>query len=236
LLNAADYGVPQRRVRLFIAGFRFGDAPPFPLPTHSKTPGFEGAAPWVTLGDALDAMSNLAPTEIFRPTGKMAEDLANIPSGSGVKSPGKSERTRPNGHWGYKQGAFVADLSQSARTVTASAQQDWVRDPVRGLRRLAPRECAAIQSFPKSWRFEGSLVVQYRLIGNAVPPLLAEAIGKSLLKHTRFAELPKATKFNDLMPLPAKLADHVRYTVREEASNGQSRREAPKRRLSRFAC
>ena len=235
LLNAADFGVPQRRVRLFLIGFRSGDVPPFPRPTHSKLPSFEGGMPWVPLADALNAVSGLAPTEIFRPTGKMADDLANIPAGSGVKSPGKSERTRPNGHWGYKQGAFVADPSQSARTVTASAQQDWIRDATRGLRRLAPRECAAIQSFPKSWRFEGNLVAQYRLIGNAVPPLLAEALGMSLLSHARLGELPKAVKFNDLIPLPPKLAYHVRYTAREEASNGQSRREAPKRRISRLA-
>jgi DNA (cytosine-5)-methyltransferase 1 len=164
----------------------------------------------------------------------MAEELAGISPGSGVKSPGKAERTRPNGHWGYKQGAFVADPMQAARTVTASAQQDWIRDHVHGLRRLAPRECSAIQSFPKSWRFEGSLLSQYRLIGNAVPPLLAEAIGKSLLEHARLAETPQIDKFDDLMPLPAKLVYHIRYTEREEASNGLSRRKSPKRRSSRL--
>jgi DNA (cytosine-5)-methyltransferase 1 len=68
-----------------------------------------------------------------------------------------------------------------------------------------------------------------------VPPLLAEALGQSLLKHTRLTELPRATKFDDLIPLPAELAYHVRYTAREEASNGESRREAPKRRPSRLA-
>jgi DNA (cytosine-5)-methyltransferase 1 len=235
LLNAADYGVPQRRVRLFVVGFRAGDAPPFPLPTHSKKTDSEDIFPWVPLSHALESVLDLSSNEIFRPTGKMAMELANVPPGSGVKSPGKAERTRPNGHWGYKQGAFVADPTQSARTVTASAQQDWIKDPQYGLRRLAPRECAAIQSFPKAWRFHGSLAAQYRLIGNAVPPLLAEAIGSTLLKHTNLAEWPSATKFNDLIPLPAQLEYHVRYTAREEASNGQSRREGPKRRNSRHA-
>jgi DNA (cytosine-5)-methyltransferase 1 len=235
LLNAADFGVPQRRVRLFVVGFQSGDAPPFPIPTHSKEPGLTGEAPWVTLGQALAKVSKLGPDEIFKPTGKLAKELADICPGSGVKSPGKSERTRPNGHWGYKQGAFVADPEQSARTVTANAQQDWVRDETHGLRRLAPRECAAIQGFPKSWRFEGSVPAQYRLIGNAVPPPLAEAIGRSLLTHTQRVELPKQSKFSDLIPLPPRLAYHVRYTLREEVSNGQSRREAPKRRNSRLA-
>ena len=232
LLNAADYGVSQRRVRLFLIGFRTGDAPPFPDPTHSKTQ-ISGKSDWVPLKQALKSVGSLQDDEIMRPTGKMADDLANIMPGSGVKSPGKAERTRPGGHWGYKQGAFVANTEQSARTVTASAQQDWVRDPKLGLRRLCPRECAAIQSFPSTWQFDGPTVAQYRLIGNAVPPLLARAVAASLLGFLKTDGVDAAHVFSDLLPLPDKLASHVRYTVREEASNGQSRRESPKRRNSR---
>ena len=237
LLNAADFGVPQRRVRLLMIGSRTGDPPPFPHPTHSKNEGPGHLSKWLSLGSALSGIGELAPDEIIRPTGKMASDLAGIAPGSGVKSLGKAERTRPGGHWGYKQGAFVADPVQSARTVTASAQQDWVRDPVHGLRRLCPRECAAIQSFPASWVFSGSLQAQYRLIGNAVPPRLAEAMGKALLPHVRntTARESRPDSFDEPLPLPPRLAYHVSYTKREEASNGQSRREAPQRRNSRLA-
>lgn len=232
LLNAADYGVGQRRVRLIMIGFRAGDPPPFPTPTHAKKPIGTSLAPWVSLGEALAGVS-VDESEIFRPSGKMAVDLQNIPPGSGVKSPGKAERTRPNGHWGYKQGAFVTDPAQSARTVTASAQQDWIRDPINGLRRLAPRECAVLQGFPASWKFEGNLLSQYRLIGNAVPPPLAAAIGKALSLHCGASGKSPAAKPADLLPLPERLAYHVRYTAREEASNGQSRRETSKRRSVR---
>lgn len=229
LLNAADYGVPQRRVRLIMVGFRAGDAPMFPEPTHAKKP-VPGRLPWVPLKDALANVGPLDVFEILRPTGKMAAELANVPAGSGVKSPGKAERTRPGGHWGYKQGAFVADLDQSARTVTASSQQDWVKDPRLGLRRLCPRECAAIQSFPGVWRFVGSQVAQYRLVGNAVPPNLAESLGQSLLAQT----VPKGSiamrEFDELLPLPDQLVYHVKYTAREEASNGASRRASPSRK------
>jgi DNA (cytosine-5)-methyltransferase 1 len=79
LLNAADFGVPQRRVRLFIVGFRAGDPPPFPLPTHSKSPGLEGLTPWISLGHALDTISDLTQAEIIKPTGQMAIELANMP-------------------------------------------------------------------------------------------------------------------------------------------------------------
>lgn len=235
LLNAADFGVPQRRVRLFMIGFRAGDAPPFPHPSHAKAPRLDLTPRWLSLGQALGSVSDLQLKEIIRPAGKIAAELAGVPAGNGVKSLGKSERTRPGGHWGYKQGAFVADLAQSARTVTASAQQDWVRDPVLGLRRLCPRECAAIQTFPSIWKFSGPALTQYRLIGNAVPPKLAQAIGASILPQVDTAGAPLAGELVELLPLPAKLSYHVRYTAREEASNGQSRRDAPQRRNSRLA-
>ncbi len=235
LLNAADFGVPQRRVRLFMVGFRTGDAPCFPQPSHSKDASLGDASRWVPLSHALDSVGDLADGEVIRPLGKIAVELADVPAGSGVKSLGKAERTRPGGHWGYKQGGFIADLGQSARTVTASAQQDWVRDPARGLRRLCPRECAAIQSFPPSWAFKGPALAQYRLIGNAVPPQLAKAIGETMLPHAYTDGVFGWDAVAEPLPLSARLAYHVSYTAREEASNGQSRRDAPQRRNSRLA-
>ncbi|MES3110546.1 DNA cytosine methyltransferase [Sphingomonas aurantiaca] len=231
LLNAADFGAPQRRVRLFMVGFRTGDTPIFPEPTHAKQP-VNGLLPWVSLGRALDTVGELSPEEVIFPTGKLALDLVSVPAGSGVKSMGKAERTRPGGHWGYKQGAFVADLAQSGRTVTASAQQDWVRDPLRGLRRLCPRECAAIQTFPHDWTFDGNNQAKYRQIGNAVPPALAKAIGGSLLSQLSYEETIADTAVSDLLPLSPKLMYHVNYTAREEKSNGLSRKQAPIRRKS----
>jgi DNA (cytosine-5)-methyltransferase 1 len=234
LFNAADYGVPQRRVRLFMIGFRAGDPPPFPRPTHTKTPDFMNGKPWVTLGEALAGVGPLSRDEIIRPTGKLATDLAALAPGNGVKSPGKPEVTRPGGHWGYKQGAFVADLTQSARTVTANSQQDWIRDRRRGLRKLCPRECAAIQGFPANWVFEGTRSIQHRLIGNAVPPPLARALGAVLLRHVDHVSEARAASFDGLLPLPPQLMSAIAYTARDERINGASRREGPTRRVSRL--
>jgi len=237
LFNAADFGVPQRRVRLIIIGFRTGDPPPFPVATHEKPasqPMFQQKKSWISLGQTLASLSSVNEEEILRPSGKLAIELAAVKPGSGVKSPGKAERTRPGGHWGYKQGAFVADLGQSARTITANTQQDWIRDPELGLRRLCPRECAAIQGFPEGWKFDGSRATQYRLIGNAVPPPLAKAIGASLRRHMR-AEGEAATRVDtgNLLPLPDRLRSAIEYTAREERSNGASRRATASRRVSR---
>jgi DNA (cytosine-5)-methyltransferase 1 len=234
LLNAADYGVPQRRVRLIILGYRAGDAPPLPQPTHSVDDDLV-LQKWVTLGEVLSSLDPPTADEIIRPSEALLAELSALKPGSGVKSPGKRESTRPGGHWGYKQGAFLADLNKPARTVTASAQQDWIKLGRKGIRRLSPRECAAIQSFPPSWVFEGSRADNYRLIGNAVPPLLAKAIGEALLAHENATDISAVWKSPRIKqqptPLPLHLQAAIDYTRRDNARNGESRRAAGTRRL-----
>lgn len=228
LLNAADFGVPQRRVRLLLLGFRSGDAPPLPVPTHREV-GDSFSLPWITLGECISRIRPPSGDEVIRPSGRLAVELAGLRPGTGVKSAGKRETTRPGGHWGYKQGAFVADTEKASRTITANPQQDWIVDRDLGLRRLSPRECAALQTFPPCWRFAGSRIDQYRLIGNAVPPKLAMCVGRSLLEHSKGAA--KVAKLAEPVPLPARLQAAIAYTLREEVRNGASRRAvAPKRR------
>ncbi len=235
LLNAADYGVAQRRVRVVLIGYRAGDAPSAPAPTHAKTPKLTDAAPWGTLEACLAKLPSPNEDDIIRPAGKLAQELATIRPGSGVKSPGKQEATRPGGHWGYKQGAFVADPKLPARTVTANAQQDWVLDPALGLRKLTPRECAALQSFPPDWIVAGKRIDQYRLIGNAVPPRLAEVVGAALLKRCD-PDAGRSQAWAGLAPLPERLQSAIDYTQREERRNGLSRREAPVKRRARLTA
>ncbi|WP_374550450.1 DNA cytosine methyltransferase [Sphingobium yanoikuyae] len=229
LLNAADYGIPQRRVRLILIGYRAGDEPQFPEATHSATPsGHE--LPWIALGECLNRVSPPSDDEVIRPTGKMALELAELPPGTGAKSQGKKEATRPGGHWGYKQGAFIADTLKAARTVTASSQQDWIRDPALGLRRLSPRECAAIQTFPPEWVLVGNRQAQYRLIGNAVPPELGRVLGLALAEAYSQQPQPILTSQTaELAPLPTKLQSAIAYTIKEDRRNGPSRRATGKR-------
>jgi DNA (cytosine-5)-methyltransferase 1 len=238
LLNAANYGVPQRRVRLIILGYRAGDEPQLPSPTHTLD-NDSMLEKWVTLRDALRSLPAPAPDEIIRPGEKLLAELSLLPPGCGVKSPGKKETTRPGGHWGYKQGAFLADPDRPARTVTASGQQDWIMDERLGIRRLTPRECAALQSFPGDWQFEGSRADKYRLIGNAVPPKLAQKIGESLLgsgKRTTHAAASQSQPGSPRpMPLPIHLQAAIEYTRRDSARNGESRRAAGTRRPARAA-
>lgn len=226
LFNAADYGVPQRRVRVVLIGYRLGDEPPIPSPSHNES-GQSGQLSWKSMSEALAGLTPIEADEIIRPSGKLALELESIPAGSGVKSPGKRETTRPGGHWGYKQGAFVADLQRPARTVTANAQQDWIRDPIHGLRRLSPRECAALQTFPADWVFTGKRIDQYRQIGNAVPAMLAERIGFTLHSHVLGKVWGLKAAPGVIAPLPEKLQAAIDYTAREHRRNGASRMAAP---------
>lgn len=234
LLNAADYGVPQRRVRLILIGYKGEERPPFPFPTHSKNAS-GGMRPWVTMHSILSKIK-LKDDEIIRPNEQLKAQLAPLEPGTGVKSPGKAESTRPGGHWGYKQGAFVADLSLPARTVTASGQQDWIKEASGDIRRLCPRECAALQSFPKNWGFQGKISDHYRQIGNAVPPLLAFHIASALKDHVAEVGMraAKKTVHKDLTPLKPRLLSAVEYTINDERRNGESRRAAPPRRNTKI--
>ena len=242
LLNSADYGVPQRRVRLFLIAYQTATAPNFPIPTHKdpdrlKDGDLLGMNKWRTLGDCLENVEQVSEHEIIRPSAKLALQLEEIPDGKGLKSPGKKETTRPGGHWGYKQGAFIADRNRPSRTITASSQQDWIRDPKTGLRRLTPRECAAIQGFPVGWTFEGSRTNQYKQVGNAVPPPLARAIGSKLLEYYVQAVDGEsvAARHRELQALPGKLQSAIAYSIKDHQRNGESRSTAPSRRRMRLA-
>lgn len=233
LVNAADYGVAQRRVRLIVFGYRDAEPFTFPSPTHGKDAKSD-LFPWLSLRELMATIPAPDEDEIIRPSGVLGKQLQELPEGSGVKSPGKRESTRPGGHWGYKQGAFVTDASKPARTVTANAQQDWYRDPIHGLRRLSPRECAAIQSFPDGWVFSGRRTDHYRQIGNAVPPLLGQALGKALSAHLAKAEASIVSHAH-LDPLHSSLMSAIRYTERDQMRNGASRLAAPDRRSRQAA-
>jgi DNA (cytosine-5)-methyltransferase 1 len=222
LLNSADFGVPQRRVRLFIIGYRSGDEPQFPPPTHSKQ-GDSALLQWVSMEEAIRGLGPKSEDDVIRPSAKLHAQLSTLKPGTGVKSPGKPEATRPGGHWGYKQGAFLADTRLPARTITASSQQDWIDDPEWGIRKLSPRECARLQSFPDDWMITGSKAVQYRLIGNAVPPLLAMKLAQSLLPLKSSPRIEQKA-FEELTPLPSSLRSAIEYTIRDNMRNGASRR------------
>ncbi len=192
VLDAADYGVPQRRRRLVVCATRDpGFA--FPEPTHGP------AAPraWRTVGDALELDQVLG--------------IAN-PS---IVTYAKRPDLRPSPYDGhlFNGGGRPLDTGRPSRTILASAGGNKThfldcdggvpgyhahliaggkprQGKVPGARRLTVAESALLQSFDPSIRFVGSRSQQYSQIGNAVPPLLAEAVGRALLRHLRSSRKP----------------------------------------------
>jgi DNA (cytosine-5)-methyltransferase 1 len=230
LLNAADFGSFQRRIRLFILMSREGLPPEFPNPTHQdprsrseQAPSLFGdkLMPWRTLGEFLHGGLEPKPDELVRPSARLSKLLEHVPSGSGLRSAGTIETTRPGGHWGYRQGTFIADLTMPARTVTASSCQDWVRWPEGTIRRLTLSECKTLQGFPTEWDFLGPKAAQFRQVGNAVPAQFGETLGRSIL---RCMMREQGEGRGRSMPLPKFIHEAISYTMREEARNGDSRR------------
>lgn len=232
LLNAADYGAYQRRVRCFIIGVRYGMAPVFPEITHTdmSTNSTENNAlfpelerkPWQSLGAFLETYADNNETNWVYPTSALFEQLQRIPNGSGLKSQGVVEKTRPGGHWGYRQGTFIADPNKPARTVTGSTAQDWIRLNDGTLRRLTFLEVKRLQGFPEPWHFCGSKAQQFKQVGNAVPLIFGEVIGQTLIKYleTYNSKLKPQT-----IPLPERFEQYITYTKKEEAKNGRVKKK-----------
>lgn len=226
LLNAADFGLPQRRVRFFLMGVRGGCGPEFPRPTHGK----DGSPlPWVPLSSILyderDFVRWTDENGVERCEAKYATEsqqaqLSQVEVGKGVRSKGLAEPTRPGGHWGYKQGMFVADPMLPARTITGSATQDWIRMPDGRHRRLICREAVLAQGFPLRWEFHPNNAVFWKQVGNAVPPVFGRVLGECLIKALEehvSCEAPVSR------PFPAHITSAITNTVRDSLRNGSVR-------------
>ncbi len=226
VLNSADFGSPQRRVRCFVYGVDSGRPPALPESTHERSPAqselFDRKLPWNTLGGYLEEHADNNRDNWVRPTAKLERELRNHPVGSGLKSAGIVEATRPGGHWGYRQGTFIADPSLPARTVTGSSSQDWIRLEGGSLRRLTLSEVVGLQGFPSDWVFYGTKAARFLQVGNAVPAVLGEVLGRAI---GEYLATYRAGRTPESWPLPEKLRGAMEYVRKEELRNGASRRQ-----------
>lgn len=221
VLNAADYGAAQRRVRLYMIGTPDHHLPAFPEPTHGRHGGLDlGVKPWVTLGEFLSAQPIPSPEDVVRPSGERAAQLLALRPGTGLKTGGVIEAQRPSGHWGYRQDSFLADPDMPSRTIRAAATPDWIRLSDGSMRRLTWRECAGLQGFPAGWQFVGSTSSRFRQIGNAVCVPVGQALAEVLavgVRRGRSSTAPVSA------PWPAEFQRRIEYTAMENRVNGPSR-------------
>ncbi|EYF03815.1 Hypothetical protein CAP_5245 [Chondromyces apiculatus DSM 436] len=195
VLNAASYGVPQLRERVFVVASREEETFRFPKPTHgdpeesslSKDTSLE------PLHTAWDALADVRPAEnedlVVR--GKWAELLASIPEGQnylwhtdrGIER-AKEEGLRPGRPlfgWRRRYWTFLLKLAKAKPSWTIQAQPGPAVGPFHWEnRRLSSRELCRIQTFPDDVAIEGGRTSVQRQVGNAVPSLLGEVLGRAI--------------------------------------------------------
>ena len=169
VLNAADYGVPQRRNRVFIIAARAGIPIRFPDPTHAEHPGLSGGRlPWVSIRDAIGDLAHApedkASWHVFtRHSPEVAARFAGTPIGK-------------KGLVNYHEGYYRNPPDKPSVTIKTVAWPIHYIHP----RELTCREAARVQSFPDSFRFVGGKTAVATMIGNAVPPALAKAVASAV--------------------------------------------------------
>jgi DNA (cytosine-5)-methyltransferase 1 len=186
--NAAEYGVPQSRHRVFILGSR-KRAPICPEPTHflddRQATLFRKAA--MTSGEALDGLDN---PDLFEPeevvTGRWAQHLSEVPPGWNYKAhTAWAGHPNPTFETETRFWNFLLKLAPNRPSWTIAASPGpWTGPFHWSSRRLRTVELATLQSFPLGYRFSGSRRERIRQIGNAVPPLLAAAMVQSVADAT----------------------------------------------------
>jgi DNA (cytosine-5)-methyltransferase 1 len=188
VLNTADYGVPQTRERVFLVGSRDGATFNFPPATHIAPEERRlldtGLEPHRTAWDALaDVFPNLGEPGL-EVGGRWGALLPSIPEGQNYlwhtpRGGGKSLfgwRTR---YW-----SFLLKLAKNRPSWTIQAQPGPYIGPFHWTnRRLTTHEMCRLQTFPDGLKFESSRNEVQRMLGNAVPSLMAEILAREIRKQ-----------------------------------------------------
>ncbi|MDI9309925.1 MAG: DNA cytosine methyltransferase [Limnohabitans sp.] len=165
ILRAADYSVPQKRDRVIFIGNRINKTNYHPEP-------FLSPENYVTTGQAIEDLMNLEPNAEFNhvPTNHrpdMAQRMLELEEGKSL-------------YKGYSDAWKKCPWNEASCTIKEN--HGGVNIHPKLPRVLTAREMARIQSFPDDFIFEGPKNKQLVQLGNAVPPLLAKAIGLAIRK------------------------------------------------------
>lgn len=210
-LDAADYGVPQHRIRPFWYGHRGGACIRWPARTHGSPveaalptlPGIEPLRPWVTCRDAL---SHLPIEELGRPVRLKRDDPKHPPCSP--DEPGTTVRSGGNGnaapHVVLANGRHPpAETDAPADGVKLEWPWDRPSTTVAADPRIPPpghhdgglmsgpnavilseRAAAILQGFPEGWLFSGDTKkARWSQIGQAMPPGLAEPVARAIVEQ-----------------------------------------------------
>ena len=171
VLNAADFGVPQIRKRVFVIGFRQATQFIFPTPLYRNPTESslltQNLPEWIPAKFALENVDGLDNHKIRVHGNRVKNRYKNVPQG-GRDKVDRTDRI---------------DSDKPSGTVLVGSKAGGGRPFIHPFlpRHITVREAARLQSFPDWYKFLGTSTAQYRQVGNAVPPLVSLAIGKSIL-------------------------------------------------------
>jgi DNA (cytosine-5)-methyltransferase 1 len=209
VLNAANYGVPQKRERVVFVGFR-DDLDlewNFPIATHSAE-----TLLWEQYGDgAYWERHRVATTDrpIDPASVARAERMGGKPTTAAWKTVRDAISDLPDPQWQPEASRKIANhrfqsgarsytghtgspLDEPAKTLKAGVHgvpggENMLALPDGGVRYFTVRESARLQTFPDDFVFHGSWTETMRQLGNAVPPKLAHVIGRDVARKLKFA-------------------------------------------------
>ena len=192
VLNAADFGVPQSRQRIFFVGLR---KQKFIFPNASESK--------ISSSDAISDLENSSSKNIQSYTHRPKNDFQQQMRGSlnyvknheitnhsdktkkiiGMVPDGGNIHSLPAEYWEVRKfnKAFQRMNSSSPSNTIDTGHRNYFH--YKKNRIPTARESARIQSFPDCFEILGSKGSQYKQIGNAVPPLLARALGRKILEQ-----------------------------------------------------
>lgn len=205
LVNAADYGVPQKRERVFIVGFRLDiDANwSFPNPTHSEDALLWSK--WVTKEywkkhkircSKIDEKTEKKVEKLKQKYGMFEPELEPWTtvrdSISDLPDP-KSKKAQEFNHHVFKDGAKIypghtgSYIDEPSKALKAGDHgvpggENMIRYEDGSVRYFTVRESARIQTFPDNFDFQGSWGEVMRQLGNAVPAELGKKVGQSIFR------------------------------------------------------
>lgn len=215
VLSSHHYGVPQIRRRIILIGNRIYKENIFPKKEYKDIE--ENNSKLKSARTVLWAFKNLIihKNTTFNhnyETAKIKSNLetsriSHVPEGKSIRYERDEKKYLPKKLWfdhnwneirekRFREAKFLRlDRTKPSPTIVTGSRMYY--HPTQH-RYLTTREAASLQSFPANFEFKGTITSQWTQIGNAVPPLMAEAIGKSIVKmlKNRKRKIKKNRKTN----------------------------------------
>ena len=190
VINTADYGVPQIRERVFMIGSRDGRRFQFPAPTHGKPENITSYSlnalePYRTVWDALGDLPEPSGDDPgLKIGGKWGALLPSIPEGHNYLWHTDRGGGRPLFGWRTRYWSFLLKLAKRLPSWTIQAQPGASIGPFHwNNRRLTFHELCRLQTFPDGLILDCGRTEMQRMLGNAVPSLVAEVLAREVRRQ-----------------------------------------------------